>query len=218
MQSETGFIDDVGKAAEVAAGNWQSWDSYVWFAEPDDGDKWAQWIIRHRDADCLVESNAAAIREALEPFATDHMDAGYANYSGPGGEDGDPDVSIENASHWAVGWVESVCVRVYGADGEVTAAFRAAHDLAKRLYIYPVLDEEDFSRREWESGAEWANQAGPNVFGRAWGVFIDAGDVMQAAAECGASMDGEGWAFGGVWTEASRMMGVDFADGAERWV
>lgn len=217
MENETGWIDDVVKAAEVAAGNWRKWDSYVWHTEPDDGDKWAQWVIRHRDADCLMESNAAAIREALEPFATDHTADGWENYSGPDGDDGDPDVSIEEASHWAVGWVESVCIRVYGADGGVTAAFRAAHDLAKRLYNYPVLDEEDYSRREWDEGVAWCEQAGPMVFGRAWGVFVDTDDVMTIAFDLGHVMTGDDWGRR-PWDQASRVMGVDFVDGAERWV
>lgn len=217
MQNAVGHFFDAQDAARAAVGNWKAWESYAWHARPEDADVWAQWIIRHRDADCLMESNAAAIREALAPWCTDHTAEGWENYSGPDGDDGSPDVSIEEASHWAVGWVESVCVRVYGADGAVTPAFRAVHELAQRLYNYPVLDEEDFSSREWAEGEAWCEQAGPHAFGRAWGVFIDSGDVMRAALDAGHSMDGEGWGRR-PWEIAGETMGVDFADGAERWI
>lgn len=44
-------------------------------------------------------------------------------------------------------------VRVFGKSGQYTMAWRKAYALACRLQGYPMLDEDDVSRRE--SGAEW---------------------------------------------------------------
>jgi hypothetical protein len=83
---------------------------------------------RHRDSDCLEESNFAAIVRAV------------------GGES--DTVRIVRESHWAVGWVEWLAI--HNSDA---AALRAADDCRRRLESYPVLDEGDFSRREDEECA-----------------------------------------------------------------
>ena len=51
--------------------------------------------------------------------------------------------------HWAVGWIEGFSIRVFKR-GQITRAFRRWHELAQRLADYPVLDDEDYSRREYE--------------------------------------------------------------------
>jgi hypothetical protein len=82
-------------------------------------------------------SNADAIAEAMTPF-----------------NDGDdPDVVFESHSHWAVGHVDGFSIRVY-RDGQITEAFRSYHELAERMADYPVLDEEDYSKREYEATLE----------------------------------------------------------------
>jgi hypothetical protein len=62
----------------------------------------------------------------------------------------DPDVVMESHNHWAVGHVDGFSIRVYRNE-QITDAFRTYHDLAERLSDYPVLDEEDYSRREYEA-------------------------------------------------------------------
>ena len=85
----------------------------------------------------MDQSNADAIDKALAPFA-----------------DGDnPDVRAEHHGHWACGWIDGYAIRVY-RNGQITEAFRAYHELAARLADYPVLNEEDFSRREYEATLE----------------------------------------------------------------
>jgi hypothetical protein len=39
-------------------------------------------------------------------------------------------------------------------DSKITEAFAAYHDLAERLANYPVLDEEDYSKREYDATLE----------------------------------------------------------------
>jgi hypothetical protein len=95
-----------------------------------------EWLIvlsRHRDSDCLTQSNFESALAAL------------------GGEG--EHVAIERSNHWAVGWVEYLVVDP--AQGEIVAQ---AQEMRDRLEDYPVLDEENWSKREcdeymesWES-------------------------------------------------------------------
>ena len=126
---------DLEDAAKKAAGNWRDFTCFAWFRQKDldDADSWAIIYTHHRDSGLLDQSNAVVIAKALEPFT----------------ENDDPDVVAENHHHWAVGWIEGFSVRVY-RDGQITDAFRTYHELAQRLDDYPILDEEDYSRREFE--------------------------------------------------------------------
>lgn len=127
-------------AAKKAAGNWQRFDSFVWFRDKDveDADKWAMIYTHNRDSGLLDKSNATAIAKAMAPFS----------------EGDDPDVVFESHSHWAVGHVDGFSVRVFNGDGEITEAFRKYHELAEAMVEYPILDEEDYSERELEATLE----------------------------------------------------------------
>lgn len=138
---------DLEEAAKKAAGNWQHFDSFVWFRdrELEDSDKWSVIYTHHRDSGLLDQSNAAAIAEAMEQFI----------------DGNDPDVVFESHSHWAVGHIDGFSLRVFDHNGEITPAFRAYHELVERLAEYPVLDEEDYSRRAYEATLE-------NIADAAW--------------------------------------------------
>src|SRR5262249_51831509 len=107
----------------------------------------------NRDSGLLAKSNAAEIAKELEHFT----------------EGDNPDAVAERHSHWACGWIEGYAIRVYRqthipadgfADGgaaytdeeclEITEAFRTWCYLQQRLADYPVLDESDYSKREYE--------------------------------------------------------------------
>jgi hypothetical protein len=135
-------------AARQAAGNWQKFECFCWFRESeiDDPNPWSIIYTHNRDSGLLDQSNADAIAEALEPFT--------------GGDH--PDIVTETHDHWAVGHVDGFSIRVY-RDGEITDAFRTYHDLMEQLDGYPVLDEEDYSRREYEATCE-------NIADAAWRV------------------------------------------------
>lgn len=130
---------DLEAAAREAAGNWRHFDSFCWFRanELDDAENWAVIYTHHRDSGLLDESNAAAIEAAMEPFT----------------EAGDPDVIAERHSHWACGWIDGFAIRAF-KDGKITDAFRKYQELADRLADYPILDEQDYSRREYEATFE----------------------------------------------------------------
>lgn len=123
-------LDD---AARQAAGNWRLFDCFCWHRryDLDDPDQWAIIYTHNRDSTLLDESNAAAIAAAMERFT----------------EGDDPDVVFETHSHWLVGHVDGLSVKVF-RNGEITEAFRTYYDIAERLANYCILDEEDYSRRE----------------------------------------------------------------------
>ena len=131
---------DIEEAAKKAAGNWQHFDSFIWFRdhEIEDADQWAILYTHHRDSGLLDQSNASVIKRALEPFT----------------EGNDPDLVFESHNHFAVGHVDGFSLRVFDHAGEITPAFRAYHQLAERMDDYPILDESDYSNREYEATLE----------------------------------------------------------------
>ena len=98
---------------------------------------WAIIYTHNRDSGLLDQSNAAVIAKAMRPFA----------------DADDPDVVFESHSHWAVGHVDGFSVRVF-KQGEITPAFQRYHELATAMEEYPILDESDYSDREYEATLE----------------------------------------------------------------
>jgi hypothetical protein len=133
-------------AAKEAAGNWQDFTCFSWFRqdEIDDPENWAIIYTHHRDSGLLDQSNAEAISNALRSFA----------------EGDNPNVVVESHNHWAVGHIDGFSIRVFRR-GHITKAFRKYHELAQKLADYPVLDENDWSLREYEATLE-------NIADAAW--------------------------------------------------
>ena len=131
-------------AATEAAGNWQRFNSFVWFRDDDipESEDWAIIYTHNRDSGLLSLSNAAAIAKAMEPFT----------------EGDDPDVVVESHSHWAVGHVDGFSMRVF-KDDQITDAFKTYHELAERLSDYPILDESDYGEREYVATVENITEA-----------------------------------------------------------
>lgn len=133
------ITQDLEDAAQKAAGNWQRFNCFVWFRdrEIEDPEQWSIIYTHNRDSRLLNQSNSAFIAKAMEPFA----------------EADDPDVVFESHSHWAVGHVDGFSIRVF-RNGEITEAFKTHHELAERMDDYPILDESDYSNREYEATLE----------------------------------------------------------------
>lgn len=142
---------DLKDAAELAAGNWRRFSCFVWFRDRElaDADKWAVIYTHNRESGLLDQSNAALIEKELTPFT----------------EGNDPDVVFESHSHWAVGHVDGFSIRVFRR-GRITKAFRKYHELAARMAEYPILDEIDYSNREYEATVE-------NIANAAWRLKND---------------------------------------------
>jgi len=128
--------EDLIQAARKAAGNWKRFDCFVWYRESDitDPENWAVLYSHHRDSGLLDLSNASVIRKRLLPFT----------------EGDDPDVVFESHSHWAVGHIDGFSIQVFREEN-ITEAFRIYHDLIEQRDTYPILDETDYSNREYEA-------------------------------------------------------------------
>lgn len=91
------------------------------------GETWPDYysagVGQSRDSDALEQSNFAAMLKAI------------------GGES--ETVIVVRESHWAVGWVEWIAIH----ESDESALFWADHTMGE-LADYPVLDEDDLSRRE----------------------------------------------------------------------
>jgi hypothetical protein len=131
--------DELIDAARKAAGNWRKFESFGWSraGELDEAANWTIVYTHHRGSGLLEESNAAAIENTLRPYL----------------EADNPDVIEEHHRHWACGWIDGYAIRVFRNE-KVTEAFRTYIKLLERLDEYPVLDDEDYSRREYEATLE----------------------------------------------------------------
>lgn len=130
------------EAAKAAAGNWRQFDCFSWDrANEPDADAWTIIYTHHRDSGLLDQSNAQAIEAALEPFLG-------------------RDVVAESHRHYFVGWIDGFSIRVF-RHRRITKAFQKYHELAVRMANYPVLDDTDYSSREYEATVE-------NIADAAW--------------------------------------------------
>lgn len=97
------------------------------------GEDFSAYLVllgRHRDPPILDNVNFDAALEEL------------------GGES--KTVLVERASHWAVGWVETILIDPSNKD-----SVEVGEGIEERLANYPVLDEQELSRREWEAMTEY---------------------------------------------------------------
>jgi hypothetical protein len=133
---------DVEGTARDMAGNHRRFDSFAWWERPADDENWTVVYVSNRDSTLIDQSNAAEIEKALEPFIEDET------------------VIPQSHSHWAVGYVDGYVIRVFNGDGTITPAFRTWCELQESLSDYPLLNEEDYSEREYEATIENITSAG----------------------------------------------------------
>lgn len=101
------------------------------------GEEWREYysagVGQSRDSDCLEQSNFSAMLRDL------------------GGES--ETVIVVRENHWAVGWVEWIAIHETDAPALAVAA-----ENVSRLRDYPILDEDDYSEREWQEAERvWAD-------------------------------------------------------------
>lgn len=134
--------------AKEYVGNWKKFQSFHWYESdrPEDCDNWCIIHTKSRDSGLIDESNAHVISEALAPFL--------------GKEDSD--VHEMHCGHWLVGWVDGYAIRVYRREApqlhehkqgtlDVTEAFKVYAELKLSLDEYPLLNDSDYSDREYKA-------------------------------------------------------------------
>lgn len=138
--------------AKELAGNWQHFESF-WWARALDLNRPQDYAIVYthsRDSDLLTLSNAEAISEILAPFFDKNDER----------PEDSPFIIGEHHGHWGVGHVDGYAILVYDENRQVTPVFEKFCEIQGRLSSYPVLDEEDFSRREYEATLRNIEEAG----------------------------------------------------------
>jgi hypothetical protein len=106
------------------------------------GKRWTDYYVflaQNRDSDCLTQSNFTAGLAAI------------------GGEQ-EGTVAVVSENHWLCGWVEWIAIHK-----DAASAVLAAEKVMRRLEDYPVLDDDDFARREeGKATAVWHNFYSPS--------------------------------------------------------
>lgn len=156
----TDHVEDYEKKLK---GNWRKFDSFCWFDEPDAAESWCIYYTHNRDSGLVAESNASVIDKALDPLTM----CGERE-----------DARRESHHHWAVGHVDGWAVRVRTPEGELTPAFLELVGLLVSLEDYPILDESDYSDREYQAAImaigqqcryeEFKGEQCPEIFAWLW--------------------------------------------------
>lgn len=135
MASIRDHAEDMAKEAE---GNWRKFQSFGWssYDRPVDAERWAIVYTHNRDSGLMALSNASVIDAKMAAF----LDSG--------------DCQAESHSHWACGWVDGYAIRVRGDDGELSPAWLAWCELQCAIEDYPVLDDNDYSDRQYKAALE----------------------------------------------------------------
>lgn len=94
-------------------------------------------VIEHRDSTLIDQSNAHEIKRIFEQ-------------ADPNGKDW----TITNCDHWAVGWVDHLSMQVYKKVLHTyvpTKILLVWQDIENSLENYPLLNEDDYSEREYNA-------------------------------------------------------------------
>ena len=129
-------------------------EHFAYYGDLHEEDGWGRCFGVHRDSDVLDRSNWDVITEDLMGRFPD-------------------DFHIEEASHFLVGWVQTLRVRVLSDPAElwireqnITDAFRAAMEWKDRLEEYPIADEEEYCRVEYEEFWQYISDEVPYIWNR----------------------------------------------------
>jgi hypothetical protein len=132
--------EHIKELAVELANNHKKFDCFAWNNEPENSENFAIVYLSNRDSGILAKTNEKVIIDALNALEV------------PEETDDDlPDWWEESHSHWAVGHVDGVVLRVYDEKGNVTKAFSEYAKLKFQMDEYPVLDDEAYSEKELEA-------------------------------------------------------------------
>lgn len=123
---------------------------YGYYGDLDMFNTWGFVKGMHRDSDLLELSNFDVWVKEMEEF-----------------DEEAEQWNIVGSSHWAVGWTRTIAVQVLKEEGEVTEEnitdiFRLAVELKESEEHYAILDEDDFSMREYDAVLDSIRQEAPS--------------------------------------------------------
>ena len=108
---------------------------FAYYGDLPLGETWGFTISTHRDANVLERSNWEVISEdMLKRFPQS--------------------VETVSCSHWAVGWVEHLAVRMLTTRGKTTKAGEAILEWREALADYPVASDSHYSQMEYDEALE----------------------------------------------------------------
>lgn len=126
------IVDTLELFAKSLAGNWKKFECFLWDRYNDlDSDNLAILYTKTRDSDLVAESNHYHILRMLQPY----IDLGL--------------VSEESHNHWACGSIDGLVFPVRNDKGLIHDHVKLLYSEANRLAKYPLLDEDDYSNREY---------------------------------------------------------------------
>lgn len=149
--NDLGYVRDENEAIELCKGNWRKFQSFGWdgYRYIDDADNWFIFYTHHRDSTLLDQSNSEQWKKILEPYLNEDKD--------------NPDIYKEHHGHFGYGWIDGYSVRVVDETGQMTPVFRKIWETFQQLADYPLLDESDYSSKEYEATIENIRQEGNRV-------------------------------------------------------
>lgn len=113
----------------IKKAQWQRADNY----SGPDMSEYLTGPSHTRDSDHMAESNFQTALEML------------------GGEDEDAGVEVHRFGHWACGWFEQIMVRT-----DNKQAAQELYKIYQALEDYPLLDDSDYSERQYEAQQDYA--------------------------------------------------------------
>lgn len=153
------FEDHLEDFVKEFKGNWEKFESFgwsYWRSGIEDPENWGIFYTHNRDSGLLDQSNAEAIEKEMELF----IENGTAHH--------------ESHNHWACGWINGYSVRVVDENGNITDAARKICELKMAMEEYPVLDESDYSEREYN---ETINNISNNAYRFVSQEILDNDDI-----------------------------------------
>ena len=131
------------EAAKAAAGNWKDsggLQHFVWFraSELKHPERWMISNYSARDGGLIEQSNASVIENTMRRFTTGRH----------------PTAVFERFSDDLFGHRNALSILVYTDKGKLTKAFLTYLELHRQLENYPLLDETDYSQREYDATCE----------------------------------------------------------------
>lgn len=127
------YVSREQRDAERAVEETRNLDSFAYWGDLPLGETWAFTFSRHRDSDSIQIDNFRVVVETMEEEFPD-------------------DFEIVSCSHWAVGWIDHLAVRMLDDEGKVTDAGLRVLEFKYAVEDYPLLDEMGHSERYFRCG------------------------------------------------------------------